>query len=378
MHWFEQLAAMYNEDDIPLYHAVIYTDIELHLSSDGQLLRIRNERMPTLIPVTAASLHRTSAIVPHPLSDKLRYMTNDYSKPHHDAYIKELVSWADSNYSDHRLCAVRNYMIRGTLSSDISHISAHQDTAVRFVVDDVPLWQDNELIRLHIERMSARAESYGVCCLTGEYTVLSRCHPKHVLSSSGSGKLISYEHRSRILHQGRHLSPFDVFPIGQELSLKAHTVLRRIIHENGFIIGSRTFAAWDGRSSLPLPFSLKLAQPQGQVTVAGFTEATKGRVSVTFLRYVSAERYARITFKWGELGISVRDIIDHAFGHHSRNGLLCSDGLYGSTAERLLGCIIDNTAFPSDIMRALSYKAPRIAQRLTEYSTGESYAQTEL
>ncbi len=378
MHWFEQLSQMYLPTDTPLYHAVQQTDIEIHLDICGSLLRVRSESMPTLIPVSIASMYRTRAIEPHPLSDKLMYLAAGYSKLHHDAYLKAISSWADSEWSTPRLQAVSKYIHLGTLPHDIAHIQTSGDTAIRFVVDSIPLWQDTELIAAHISRTKADMQNNGFCCVTGDIMPLCHSHPKRITCPSSNAKLISHEHRRRIIYQGRYSSPQEMFTIGADTSFKAHTVLRRIISEHGMQIGNRTFAAWDDLGALPLPFSRTAPAPSGTVTVIGFAEATKGRLSVTFLRRITSDNYRITAENWRDLGLTCREVVLAAFGRQGRNGLICSDELLGSTAERLLACIIDGSSLPADMQRALRLKAPHTAERICCYNSGELYEKAKV
>ncbi len=378
MHWFEQLASLYLPTDIPPHHMIYQTDIEIHLDINGKFRQVRRKRLPTLIPVTEASAYRTSAIEPHPLSDKLRYVISGYGKLNHDAYVKAITEWAESEWSTPRLRAVKDLVISEALPAHLAHITKDGDTAVRFVVDDVPLWEDAELIQAHIDRTETGMNNTGFCCVTGDIVPLCRSHQKHITDTSSSAKLISHEHRSRLIYQGRYSSPNEMFPIGADISFKAHTALRRMIAERGAHLGSKTFVAWDENGSVPLPFSDSELSPSGRVTVIVLTEATKGRLSVTFIRYLSAERYLYASERWRRLGLTPREIALAAFGHRGKNGLRCSYELIGSTAERLLGCILDNTPLPTDILNAVERRSPQTAQQLKNYNAGELYAQTRL
>ena len=74
MHWFRQLAEMYSERDIPLYHAEVYADIRVKLSAQGEYLGAEAARRKVVIPITEQSASRTSAVQPHPLCDILGYL----------------------------------------------------------------------------------------------------------------------------------------------------------------------------------------------------------------------------------------------------------------------------------------------------------------
>ncbi len=375
--WFEKLTAFYGEQDIPLYHAYINTDIQLHLSITGRLEKVVSQRLPTLIPITESSASRTNAPCPHPLSDKLLYLMQEYSPKHHLAYLEALTGWAESDYSTRRLCAVRNYISRNTLKENISHLSWDKDTAVRFVVEGVPLWQDSELISSHIRRIEADDCNTGFCCASGEILPICSFHQKHIISPSSNAKLISYHCCHHIAYQGRFDSPQEIFPVGRELSFKSHTVLRRFIAESGVTAGNRLFVAWDENGTSTAVFS-QPAELHGMVTVLGFTEASKGRISVCFFRYIPSEQYRSRMESWHRLRLTFSHIANAAFGHRGRNSLVCSDGLLGSTAQRLLGCVLDGGGLPCDILRSLKQNSPDVYETLLQYNTGELYEQTEL
>ena len=362
MHWFEHLASLYSERDIPLYHTMMFTDLEICLDKNGRLIGITSQRLPTVIPVTESSMSRTSAVCPHPLSDRLRYVVQGISEPHHSAYASQLNEWADSEHSTERLRAVRNLVVSGSLYEKLSAFPP--DTMLRFTVDVTHLWEDHELFDAHICRMREQHNAYGFCCVTGEQAALAHFHPKHILPAADTAKLISAENKYQI-------NSSCGFSIGTETSFKAHAVLRRIISESGVTAGCRTFAAWDASgNAVPLPFSDSGdICAEGNVTVIGLAAATKGRLSVTLLRRLPSEQYISHCHRWHEAGISARQIAEAAFGRPCKSGSACSEGVYGQTAERLLCCILDDTSLPSDIINAIKRRSPKAAERL--HPTGD-------
>lgn len=367
MHWFEHLASLYTERDIPLYHMTVLTDIEIKLDMNGAFIGAVAERLPTVIPVTESSMTRTSSIAPHPLSDRLRYLEKGLSEPHHSAYLMQLTEWADSEHSTQRLCAVRRYIEAGTLSADISHLSANDASFIRFTVGGTRLWEDKELFSAHIRRTCEAQCDFGLCCISGEQTMLARSHPQQILSAAYTAKLICSENRHQIKSRhGGHAT-------GREISFKAHTVLRRMISEGGICMGNRSFAAWDDTGNavaLPLTESATDFSAAGNVTVIGLAAATKGRISVTFLRRIASELYSERCRRWQDLDISARTAADISFGRRHRSGLICTDGVYGQTAERLLCCILDDMPLPSDILHAAEKRSPEIADKLHHYNGG--------
>ncbi len=366
MHWFEHLASLHSDIDTPIYHMTAYTDIEIKLDINGKLVDVSSERLQTVIPATESSMVRTYMVAPHCLSDRLKYLAAGISEPHHSTYLRQLNEWADSNYSTTRLCAVRNYIESGTLLEDVLSKQADPSTFVRFTVDGIHLWEDKELIESHIKRMRENVSTTGLCCLTGEYTALANSHPKHILPAADTAKLISAE--SENLAQGTVRGGFS---IGKEAAYKAHAVLKRILAEYGVTIGIRTFAAWDDLgTAIKLPINGQTTDfyVTGNITVISLAAATKGRISVTFLRRMPYEIYSQRLRKWNGLSLTMRSISDTAFGRRFGNKYICPEGVYSQTTERLLGCILDDTPIPSDIIRAVQKRNPDTAEKLYRYN----------
>ncbi len=370
MHWFEHLASLHSDIDIPIYHMTAYTDIEIKLDINGNLADISSERLRTVIPVSESSMVRTQMAEPHCLSDRLKYLASGISEPHHSAYLRQLNEWADSSYSTARLCAVRKYIESGTLLEDIPSQLRDPATFVRFTVDGIHLWEDAELIAAHIQRMRTKDSTTGLCCITGEHTALASSHPKHILPTADTAKLISSE--SSNLAQGTVRGGLS---IGKETSYKAHAVLKRILSECGITIGIRTFAAWDDNgAAIKLPINGQTADDYTaeHITIISLAAATKGRISVTFLRRMPSETFKERFRKWDKLALTMRTISDTAFGRRFGKDLICPENVYSLTAERLLGCILDDTPIPSDIIHAVRKHSPEIAKKLYLYNGGDA------
>ncbi len=294
MLWFNQLCSLYGEQDTPLFHAWLYTDIEIDLSLEGSLIAARLRREKTLAPITESSASRTVNIAPHPLCDTLNNLTKQKNAA---VYLRNLHDWAEFS-EDNRLLAVYRYIQRGAILSDLRVLGIDDDGGkmVRFSVNGEALFGDRRLIRSHIDFIRSQPAETALCCVSGRQAVPCRSHPKRIVSPESSAKLISCSQRNRLVYSGIIRNAEDIFPIGSEESFKAHAVLRRLINDGGIKLQNRVFVAFDkdGKSQ-PLPLFGASQNPNGHVTVLCLCEATKGRLSLTFYRTVSAEDYIRST-----------------------------------------------------------------------------------
>ncbi len=293
MHWFEQLAALYGEQDIPLFHDIMVTSILIDINSGGQLISIAKSRTNAIIPVTETSACRTRNTAPHPLCDTVQNLTHSECL---SAYLAYLEKWAHSPYGSKQLCAVLQYAKNRTLTADLerSEIKYSPHSMIRFSVDGEELCGSAAIIKSHIDFTRLLGGKTGICSVSGETTVLSTLHPKRIVSAASSAKLIS-GCRSVQLSCGRFNSAQQTFTVGRELSFKAHAVLRRLISQGGVHMQQYVFIAFDESGAcLPLPFMGQTAEPRGNVTVLCLVEATKGRLSVALYRRISEERYRDI------------------------------------------------------------------------------------
>ncbi len=293
MHWFELLSALYDERDVPLFHEWVSTDIRIDIDISGNFISAEYRPERSLVPITELSANRTVNIAPHPLCDTLQNLTEPIR---HAAYLAYLGKWATSQFSDKRLFAVLHYVQNGSLLSDLRNagIEPKPHSMVRFSVCGKEVCGDKELILSHIGYTRSLPCEMGICCVSGEYTSLCRLHPKRITSPISSAKLISKRERERLGFGGIFHCADDVFPLGREVSFKAHAALKRLISQGGLRLQEHTFIAFDEHgNTLPLPFQGKTAEPFGSVTILGFCEATKGRLSVTLYKRLSVESYLK-------------------------------------------------------------------------------------
>lgn len=293
MHWFEQLAALYSEQDIPLFHDIMLTAILIDISSGGQLISITKSRRSTVIPVTEASACRTRNIAPHPLCDTVQNLTEPKRR---SAYLDYLEKWAHSQYGGNQLKAVLRYIESETLAADLAlaEIEYSQHSMVRFAVDGTELCGNAALINSHIAFTRLSAAEIGICSISGKAAALGTLHPKRIVSHTSSAKLISGCRSNKLCH-GRFNGAQQAFTVGRELSFRAHAVLKRLISQNGLCMESFCFIAFDENgTALPLPLMGKTAIPYGNVTILCLLETAKGRLSVLLYRQLSGERYSII------------------------------------------------------------------------------------
>lgn len=370
MHWFERLSEMYSDSDTPLYHGEISTDICVYLSADGEFLGAEMSALRIIAPVTEDSAVRTSGAAPHPLHDRLKYLAGEYR----EQYLELLGKWALSEDGTSELKAVYYYIFSGTLMADLqcTGIEADIKQAVRFVVGGVPLWESPQLKQAYIS-FCRRSGEGSLCCVTGRYDVPARLHGKRIISRESSAKLISSGKE-----QPRKTCRGDFgemkYTVGREVSFKAHTVLRRLIAESGYAVGNRVFLAFDDSGGVSLPFGREQSISVGDVTVLGLCEATKGRLSVSLVRYLGAVEYHNACEKYlSAVGVSPQRLVTLAFGHRSGSEIVCSAGIEGLYCERILSCILERRRLPQDVLYSLMRRAESDENVAKIYSAAIAY-----
>lgn len=304
MSWMEKLYETYNQcadaENLqsiaplaPPFHGIQQAHIEVVLDEDGNFRRARViERENTVIPVTEKSATaRTSAVVPHPLCDYVKYCAGDYKEAgektnkYAEKYLDQLKKWCDSNHAHQKVIAVMKYVQKKSLLHDlveervlpiadngqllnrweaeekkpplfrqltpVKGIYKSQNALIRWIVESrsdlvSEVWKDRSLQRAWIDYCNTEAAATGLCMVTGAEQVLATKHPKGVRGGRDGAKLISWkkEKESDYIYLGRFLEASQVLGVGREVTQKAHSALRWLIERQGYRNGDQVFVAW--------------------------------------------------------------------------------------------------------------------------------------
>ena len=290
----------------PLYHVVQQAHIEIALDGKGNFRRASViGKDNTVIPATEKSATaRTSAVVPHPLCDHVKYCAGDYKEgdeSHNDyfeAYLENLREWCASTCSHPKAVAILKYVEKKTVLHDLikegvvpvdskghvlrtwkskedkpqllkqltpdKGIYKPQNALIRWRVeipnDPVPeVWKDTTLQDAWTRRCTANEETKAVdlCMVTGLKRALATKHPNRLRSGKDNAKLISNkkEEDSDFVYLGRFLQASQAAGVGIEVSQKAHSALQWLIKRQGFRNGDQAIVAWAvSGKEIPDPF----------------------------------------------------------------------------------------------------------------------------
>jgi CRISPR-associated protein Csd1 len=277
----------------PPFHDIRQAHIEVVLDEGGNFRRARViEKENTVIPVTEKSATaRTSAVVPHPLCDYVKYCAGDYKEAgektnkHAEEYLDQLKKWCDSIHAHPKAIAVMKYVQKKSLLHDlvekgvlliagngellnrweaaeekpplfrqltpVKGVYKPQNALIRWIVESrsnlvSEVWKDRSLQRAWNDYCDAEAAATGLCMVTGAEQVLATKHPKGVRGGRDGAKLISWkkEDESDFIYLGRFLEASQVLGVGREVTQKAHSALRWIIERQGYRNGLQVFVAW--------------------------------------------------------------------------------------------------------------------------------------
>ncbi len=303
MSWITQLCETYenlrtNEEllkgcDMPLLpvsHTVQTSHAEIFIDRDGNFIRaegIPRDKSLTIVPCTEASGGRSSGIAPHILYDNIKYVGGNQTEytgdektlKYYKAYIEQLGEWCDREDCPNEVRSIYNYVSKGRVISDLINSAllfkgenglSRQwggdkdnkpanalNTFVRFRVEEpdgssVECNSDSRLHEAYTRYDRSRREKMGLCFVTGEKAPITYKHPSKIRYSGDSAKLISANDSSGFTFRGRFDKPDEVFAVGYEASEKAHSALRWLIRNQGFVTGNQTVVIWSVRAD-PIP-----------------------------------------------------------------------------------------------------------------------------
>lgn len=291
----------------PLYHLAQQAHIEIALDSKGNFRRANViSKEETIIPATEQSATaRTSAVVPHPLCDHIKYCAGDYregDEAHNEyfgEYLHQLREWCKSAHSHPKAVAILNYVEKQIVLNDLvkegvvpvdsggymlktweskedkpfllKQLTADkgaykpQNALIRWRVefpdDPVPeVWKDASLQDAWINFCLAKEETKVVdlCMVTGIKRFLATKHPNRIRGGKDNAKLISNkkEEDSDFIYLGRFLRASEAAGVGIEVSQKAHNALQWLIKRQSFRNGDQVIVAWAiGGTKIPDPFT---------------------------------------------------------------------------------------------------------------------------
>lgn len=397
----------------PIAHKVTKADIEITITYDGTFVSAQpvaagDEK--TIIPVTEKSAARqgnSAKDEPHPLCDKLSYMTGDKTP-----YIKQLEEWCNSEYSHPKAKAVLSYVKSNDIIADLNHegIKFKESSFIRWRfagntgTDVAECWKDKELFSAFTKYyLSSRPGKNGLCLVTGENVPIEDQHEKAILPLYGSAKLISSSDKNGFTYRGRFDEECQAAEIGYVASQKAHNALRWLISNQSTcgVYGGRPFLCWnpDGIKTgppmqvfyssekavnKPSDYKKQLAatlirrkadlQLKGneQAVIVSFDAATTGRLAITYYNEMSVESFLERLCNWdahccwsaGPLGIrppSIYQLANCAYGtERTEKGitkLVTDDSVLKIAVQELLACRLNAGRFPEHIRAALVQRA---------------------
>ena len=300
---------------LPLGHTLIKAHITITIDAQGNLIRAeaQGDRDGTIAPCTEESDSRSGTRpVPHPLVDKLQYLTGDYMKytPEdkdaswaYEQYLTGLRDWCSSPCSHPKVCAILTYIEKGCLMKDLvaqkvlyldfagkvmdKWSGAKENTpelfripnctpskaSVRFRVlgfaGDDRVWMDKSVQESFLSYLpqqqrkvkEAKENELGrpedppgnrLCYVTGKVVPYMDMHPKKIVKTLANAKLVSANDFTGFTFRGRFDAQGEALSIGYEASLKAHYALRWLVETRGIFCDTQTIIAW-GTKNEPIP-----------------------------------------------------------------------------------------------------------------------------
>lgn len=274
---------------LPISHITFNAQIEMGVDEDGKLLDARKVEKGdevTIIPVTENSGTRSGKEPPpHPLCDKLCYIAKDYSKytgdskeTFHEAYMKQLKNWVESEYTHKMIQAIYQYLEKGTVIQDLIEADILKLDEMGKLTDDVKLqgqgqtganvrfrvymkqmnsetavWKNKELYQKYIQYYKNTKDSLDLCYASGRMESCSDKHPYKIRNSGDKAKLLSGNDETGFTYRGRFVSKNQAVSVGYETSQKAHNALRWLLQKQGYTRDESSMVCWMINRDMPLP-----------------------------------------------------------------------------------------------------------------------------
>lgn len=291
MSWTEELYRIYelncqrefddNEPEmLPMSHSTANAQIEVTINENGEFKGARTVEKSdavTIIPATEDSAVRTSGICPMPYADKLVYIAGDYScytegkrndnSDFYTAYMKQLKSWAESEYTHFAVNALYAYLQKGCLMCDLIKSGvlvtdengkllpktkiagiAQEDSFVRFIVNNPDgmcrTWEDSSLYKSFTAFNTSLLGESQLCYASGICEPITYKHPSKIRNSGDKAKIISSNDESGFTYRGRFADKEQAVSMSYSYSQKMHNALRWLIMKQGVSLDSLTLTVW--------------------------------------------------------------------------------------------------------------------------------------
>jgi len=275
---------------MPVSHTMQNAHIRIVLDGDGNFKRAEVlEKTQIVLPATEKSAGRTRKPIPHPLADKIQYVARDYPEfggkkaAEFDEYVRQLDDWANSDFSNAKIRAVRDYVKKGRIVADlveqgILHVDENNQLidawpkergeapvlfkilpkknrkteqgdalvcwSVEIVGDQEPdTWKDDQIQSAWIAYDMLNAGNKSLCYVTGEDKPVAENHPAKLRHSGDKAKLISSNDWEGFTFRGRFTDPketkkrdglLQAVSVSFDVTQKAHNALRWLIGRQGF------------------------------------------------------------------------------------------------------------------------------------------------
>lgn len=273
MSWTNELYRVYElaastkggETMLPISHSTAQAQLAVTVNEDGEFVSaeiVNKENAKTIIPVTEASAARSSGITPMPLADKLVYIAGDYGRysegkrsdntEYYKAYMDQLNSWCDSEYSHYSIRAIYSYLSKKELIKDLVGSGvitldektgkfsnkkygavSQEDAFVRFSVSGenglCDTWNDSELRDRFIKYYEESLGDESLCYADGKMGAATYKHPAKIRNGGDKAKLISANDTSNYTFRGRFLTKEEAVSVSYEYSQKIHNALKWLI-----------------------------------------------------------------------------------------------------------------------------------------------------
>lgn len=303
---------------LPVSHTTQNAQIEICIDGEGNLVRGSSRVITdkkdqiTIIPCTEDSASRASGPAPHPLYDKLQYIAKDYlsyggkqKAYHYEMYMEGLNRWCSSPAAHHKVKAIRDYLQKGTLITDLVQegilpadpggrvpekwtgekdaqpaiykvVASPLDAFVRIRVQipgdalDCP-WQDRTVWDSYIAYDASFAGDTRLCYVRGEELPASEKSPAKLRHTGDKAKLISSNDSSGFTYRGRFATAGEAVSLSYDASQKAHNALKWLIARQGIRQGDQVYVAWGTRGEELPDFAADTADLGLSMGEEGFT-----------------------------------------------------------------------------------------------------------